>query len=40
MRTDAFEWLLNMVGWLMAIGGLIAIVIGAFKMFSSDSSGY
>ena len=34
-----FDWLLDVVGFILVIGGVIGIVMGVISMFSGKSSG-
>lgn len=36
IQSDIIEWLLNVVGWVIIIGGIIAAVAGLVKMFSGN----
>jgi len=39
IQSPILEWLLNLVGWVIVIAGVILGVYGLVKMFSGDKGG-
>ena len=39
VQSDIITFLLNIIGWIIGIGGVIAIILGGFSLISGKKGG-
>ena len=39
VQSDIITFLLNIIGWIIGIGGVIAIILGGFSLITGKKSG-